>query len=67
MWNGKHTFSAALLIRSPFESHWALFPLRIDTLFGYTILNTAETGTGVVALLAGLLAVSASVLDLSPL
>lgn len=63
----RHTFTIALLVGTPFDPFFALLPLGVNTLFGYTVLYTAETGTSVVAFLAGLLALGASVLDLSPL
>jgi hypothetical protein len=63
----RHTFSIALLVRTPFDPFFALLPLGVNTLFGNTVLYTAETGTSVVAFLASLLAMGASILDLSPL
>jgi hypothetical protein len=63
----RHTFSIALLVGTPFDPLFALLPLGVNTLFGNTIFDTAETRTSVVTFLAGLLTMGASILDLSPL
>lgn len=57
-------FSIALLVGAPFHALFPLLALRIDAFLGDSILDTAETGTGVVTLLAGFLTVRTSVLDL---
>jgi hypothetical protein len=62
-----HTFSIALLVGSPFHPLLAFLTLGVDAFLGYAVLDTAETGTGVVTLLARLLAVCAGVLDLPAL
>jgi hypothetical protein len=46
---------------------YSLFPLRIDASTRDVILDAAETGTGIVALLAGLLTIGAGILDLATL
>lgn len=61
------TFSIALLVRPPLYTLLAFLALRVDAFLGYAVLDTAEAGAGVVALLARLLAVGAGVLDLSAL
>ena len=65
--NGKHTFSIALLVRPSLDPLLSLFALGVDALLCYAILDAAKAGTGVVALLARLLAVGAGVLDLTAL
>lgn len=62
-----HTFSIALLVGAPFHALLPLLALGIDAFLGDSVLDAAETGPSVVALLARLLAVSAGVLDLSSL
>ena len=64
---GKHTFSIALLVWASFHAFFPLLALGVDALLRDAILDTAQTGPGVVALLAGLLAVGAGVLDLASL
>ncbi len=61
------TLSIALLVRPSLDSLLALLALGVDALLGYAVLDAAEAGTGVVALLAGLLEVCARVLDLPAL
>lgn len=61
------TFSIALLVRPSLDPLLSLFALGVDALLCYAILDAAKAGTGVVALLAGLLAVGARVLDLPAL
>jgi hypothetical protein len=63
----RHTFSIALLVRAPLNPLFPFLPLRIDALFGNAVFDTPETGSCVVAFLAGFLAVSACVLDLPTL
>lgn len=57
-------FSIALLVGAPFHALFPLLALGIDAFLGDSILDATEAGTGVVALLAGLLAVCTSVLHL---
>lgn len=66
MWRERrrHTFSIALLVGATFHTLFPLLSLRVDALFSDAVLDAAETGTGVVAFLASLLAVGACVLDL---
>lgn len=61
----RRTFSIALLVRTPLDSLLPLLPLGIDALLCDAVLDASEAGSGVVALLAGLLAVGAGVLDLA--
>ena len=61
------TLSIALLVRPSLDPLLALLALGIDALLCDAVLDAAETGAGVVALLAGLLAVGAGVLDLAAL
>jgi hypothetical protein len=63
----RHTFSIALLVRTPLNPFFPFLPLRIDALFRDAVFDTAETGSCVIAFLAGFLAVSACVLDLPTL
>ena len=63
----KLTFSIALLVGPPFDPFLPLLPLRIDALFRDAIFDASQTRACVVALLAGLLAVGAGVLDLPAL
>lgn len=60
----KHTFSIALLVRTPLNPFFPFLPLRIDAFLRDAVLDTAKTGSCVIAFLAGFLAVSACVLDL---
>lgn len=60
-------FSIALLVGASFHALFPLLALRIDAFLGDSILDAAETGTGVVTLLAGFLAVCTSVLYLPAL
>lgn len=61
------TFPIALLVWAPFDTLLPFPSLRIQAFFGNPILDTAEAGTGIVAFLAGLLTVGASILDLPAL
>ena len=61
------TFSIALLVRPSLDPLLALLALGIDALLGDAVLDAAHAGAGFVALLAGLLAVGAGVLDLPAL
>jgi hypothetical protein len=63
----RHTFSIALLVRTPFNPFLPFLPLRIDAFLRDTVFDTAETGSCIVAFLASFLAVSARVLDLPTL
>jgi hypothetical protein len=63
----EHTFSIALLVRTPLNPFFPFLPLRIDALFRDAVFDTAETRSCIVAFLAGFLAVGACVLDLSTL
>jgi len=63
----RHTFSIALLVRSPLNPFFPFLSLRIDAFFGYTVFDTSETRSGIVALLARFLTVGARILDLSAL
>lgn len=60
-------FSIALLVRTPLNTFFPFLPLGIDAFLRNAIFDTAETGSCVVAFLAGFLAVSACVLDLPTL
>ena len=62
-----HTFSIALLVRPPLDPLLSFLALGVNAFLCYAVLDTAKTGTGVVALLARLLAVCAGVLDLPAL
>jgi len=62
-----HSKIIALLVRTTFHPLLPLFTVGVDALFGNTVFDTAEAGSGVVALFACLLAIGASVLDLSAL
>jgi hypothetical protein len=62
-----HTLSIALLVRSPLDPLFPLLALRINTFLSNAVLDTAEAGSGVVAFLAGFLAVRTGVLNLSAL
>ena len=66
-WKQMHTFSIALLVRSPLDPLLPLLALGINTFFSYAILDAAKAGPGIIALLASFLTVGASVLDLSAL
>lgn len=57
----------ALLVRSPLDSLLPLLALGIDALLRDAVLDAAEAGTGVVALLARLPALRARLLHLAPL
>lgn len=57
-------FSIALLVGAPFHALFPLLALGIDAFLGDSILDAAETGTGVVTLLAGFLTVRTGVLYL---
>jgi len=61
------TFAIALLVGSPFHAFFPLFALGVDTLFSDAVLDATEAGAGIVTLLASLLAVRASILDLPAL
>jgi len=63
----EHTFSIALLVGSSLHTPSSLLSLRIDAIIRDAIFNAAKTRAGIVTLLAGLLAISASVLDLATL
>ena len=63
----KRTLSIALLVGTTFNTLLPLFTVRIDAFFSYTVFDAAEAGSGVVAFLARLLAISASVFNLSAL
>jgi len=62
-----HTFSIALLVRTPLDPFFPLLPLRIDTLFGDAVLYAAKAGSSIIALFARLLTIRACVLDLPAL
>ena len=61
------TFGLALLVRPSFYALLPFFPLGTHAGLLHAVLHATETRSGIVALLAGLLAVCASVLDLSTL
>jgi len=61
------TFSIALLVRSPLNPLFPFLALRVDALFANTILDTAQARACVITLLAGLLTIGTSVLDLTTL
>ncbi len=61
------TLSIALLVRPSLDPLLALLALGIDAFLRNAVLDTAEAGAGVIALLARLLTVGAGVLDLTAL
>lgn len=61
------TLSIALLVRASLNTLFSFLALGIDALFADTVLDAAEAGARVVALLTRLLTVRAGVLDLTTL
>jgi len=64
---GCATLSIALLVRAPLDTFLPFLALGIDALFTDAVLDAAEAGARVVALLTRLLTVGAGVLDLATL
>ena len=61
------TLSIALLVRAPLDSLFPFLSLGINALLADAILDAAQAGARVVALLAGFLTIGAGVLDLTAL
>lgn len=67
IWEKKLTLSIALLVRASLDTLFPFLALGIDALFADAILDAAEAGACVVALLARLLTIGAGIFDLAAL